>query len=518
MKRYYIAENSPIIIKLILTLIILIFPSLFFILSGKDIKDINTFILKKGELIEIPCEIISSDVKKIVVRKGASYIVGNLKFSYEFDGQKYIGDKFQPIGQYFHPQIDVKLSDIQTIYPAGKKLSCYLHPDNPGRAILTKEFSNIQILWILIKFAGMVLFPLILISGIYSPQYSYSKLKIIITYAVINIFWNGICIATLLGLLYVITTGVTHPLIFFSSFFITIFLTVGIKYMLIPFIKMFFDASAIIEAANPNMEKLENDLIRDDKTFGIYFGIILLLIGCFFISANYIPSAWMWVEMRGWVKAPCEIISSDSQIVSNPISLNYKVSVKYKYQYSGKDYIGTRFQYYDIPSKYENHIIKLSTKAFQKNECFVNPSNPSVAVLSRNIAGVHIFGGAFIGPLFAFIGALFAYFSLKNHFKKNKIDMPPLTYFLRIIFLLFILFMFLIFLSALFITDYGTQEEKGRDYSFDNIMPFLIFGILFIMIFISITIYAAITAPELNRTEKSKFGKIYKENFRLFRK
>jgi hypothetical protein len=132
------------------------------------------------------------------------------------------------------------------------------------------------------------------------------------------------------------------------------------------------------------------------------FGLPFFAAGIF-ISWLYFSPIWNWWNAQRWVEVPCWIESAGLKESSGDDSTTYKAVASYHYIYQGKTYHGDRVSFstgsdnvgdfqHDIHRELSEYAGKkpagaeLDPKAqgAEPFRCYVNPANPSEAVLYRS--------------------------------------------------------------------------------------------------------------------------------------
>ncbi|NQX02665.1 DUF3592 domain-containing protein [bacterium] len=129
------------------------------------------------------------------------------------------------------------------------------------------------------------------------------------------------------------------------------------------------------------------------------FGLPFLAAGLF-LSWLYFSEYLKWWDARSWQEVPCWIDSTDLKTSRGDDSTSYKALATYRYQYAGRDYRSERVSFHPgsdnvgdfqkqahrelkayVVGKSAGRDPQLdSRKPFR---CYVNPQNPSEAVLYR---------------------------------------------------------------------------------------------------------------------------------------
>ena len=141
----------------------------------------------------------------------------------------------------------------------------------------------------------------------------------------------------------------------------------------------------------------------------------LILFGMPFFAAG---SAMLWfmvinpiiqVSRSGnWVKTPCHIIKSELKTNSDSDGNTYRPVIHYNYEYNGRNYTSEKVDFAgDVSSSdYEGESSYLKDFPLdQTRSCFVNPDDPSEAVLVKEWGrGVFKWVAIPFGGVFAFTG------------------------------------------------------------------------------------------------------------------
>lgn len=135
--------------------------------------------------------------------------------------------------------------------------------------------------------------------------------------------------------------------------------------------------------------KWENGFQAPKKAMGIAGKIFLTI---FVLLWAGLPATMLVTELpdliggfkaRGWRETPCTILSSEAR----PEKSSFRLDVKYAYSFDGGSFESSRFNYSGDSRKFS----KISERApllekYGKGKsgiCFVNPANPSEAILER---------------------------------------------------------------------------------------------------------------------------------------
>ena len=127
-----------------------------------------------------------------------------------------------------------------------------------------------------------------------------------------------------------------------------------------------------------------------------------------------VPAA---MESRSWASTPCTVLSAKVTSVSDQQGddphggESFGVAVRYQYAFNGELHISNRYGFLndfggDLAGK--ERLVK-QLKSGSPEICFVNPADPTVAVMDRSLGGV--VGAGFFTLLFALLGSVGIYYS-----------------------------------------------------------------------------------------------------------
>ena len=140
-----------------------------------------------------------------------------------------------------------------------------------------------------------------------------------------------------------------------------------------------------------------------------------------------ISSLIKWQEMKSWEEVPAFIQQTNLDVKSDSDSTSYKVTANYTYNYEGQSYIGSRVTMHSGSDSFSYHreIYKELSKykgSGQTFPCFVNPENPSEAILFRVPRWEKVYSYFAIMLLFGGVGLVLFYKGLRNRHTKQQED------------------------------------------------------------------------------------------------
>jgi len=122
-----------------------------------------------------------------------------------------------------------------------------------------------------------------------------------------------------------------------------------------------------------------------------------------------VPAA---MASRSWTATPCTVLSAKVTSVRDQHGgESFGVAVRYQYAFNGELHISNRYGFLndfggDLAGK--ERLVK-QLKSGSPETCFVNPADPTVAVMDRSIGG--IVGAGILGLVFALFGSAGIYYS-----------------------------------------------------------------------------------------------------------
>lgn len=168
-----------------------------------------------------------------------------------------------------------------------------------------------------------------------------------------------------------------------SSIGETLFLIAVILVTGLGIVGLVFAARADLRTDKPAIEK------TDRISFDL-LPVLFIIVGAVILVVVVVIPLVQVVRSNGWREEPCTIIAS--QVLNHRSSkggLRHRFDVAYKYTVNGQTHVGTR---YDFRGETNDSFASVSSLAEKyplesKTVCFVNPEDPTDAVLARK-AGI----------------------------------------------------------------------------------------------------------------------------------
>jgi hypothetical protein len=156
----------------------------------------------------------------------------------------------------------------------------------------------------------------------------------------------------------------------------------------------------------------------------LVFGVFLALGGSMTYMILLRPVLGI-LQARGWVATPCQVAASGVRSHRGDKSTTYSVNILFSYEVAGRPYMANRYSFFTGSSSgYEGKAaIAQRYQPGSWSECFVNPKEPTEAVLVRGFTPA-----AWVGliPLaFAMIGAGGLYGVLRRKPPGTKSSLHP---------------------------------------------------------------------------------------------
>lgn len=123
-----------------------------------------------------------------------------------------------------------------------------------------------------------------------------------------------------------------------------------------------------------------------------FFGIFLLA-GLGFFSVIAVP-AWRNLQALSWPEVPCEVLESRVASHAGDDGDTYSVEVRYRYQVDGREHVSGRYEFFPgSTSGYEGKArVVERLPPGTRTVCFVDPADPTEAVLDRSFTAKYLFG------------------------------------------------------------------------------------------------------------------------------
>ena len=142
---------------------------------------------------------------------------------------------------------------------------------------------------------------------------------------------------------------------------------------------------------------------RRGAIFMVVFGAIFAIVGAGALVPLLVVPAARLVQASGWLEVPCEVVSSTVRASESDDGTTYRVDILYEYDVGGRTWRSNRFGFADWGSSGYRSKRELADRypAGHHTVCFVDPGDPTLAVLDRSFRPVYLVG---LAPLL-FLGA-----------------------------------------------------------------------------------------------------------------
>lgn len=160
------------------------------------------------------------------------------------------------------------------------------------------------------------------------------------------------------------------------------------------------------------------------------FGAILF--GLIFVGAG-VAGTWFLLirplmftlDATGWTETPCKIVDARVESHSDSDGTTYSVEITYEYEYNGKRHRSDRFRFMNVSSSgcRGKQAFVDKYKQAPNTVCYVDPDNPSEAVLQRNLSLFNLFG--LLPLVFIAVGIWIMKSGIKGRFQSRGREWLP---------------------------------------------------------------------------------------------
>lgn len=129
------------------------------------------------------------------------------------------------------------------------------------------------------------------------------------------------------------------------------------------------------------------------KCVGVLFGFAFFAAGALFCWMGAVKPIIGVIESGSWPTVPCVIEASQVKTHRGSDSTTYSVDIRFSYSFGGVDYSGGSYNFSDFSSSgYDSKkaIVDRYPVGFAA-VCWVNPADPRIAVLSRDVPTIVFF-------------------------------------------------------------------------------------------------------------------------------
>jgi hypothetical protein len=141
----------------------------------------------------------------------------------------------------------------------------------------------------------------------------------------------------------------------------------------------------------------------------VLFGLVFALIGGVALWFTFVRPVSRFVAAQSWQETPCVIV--ESQILESSDSdggSTYKPDIHFTYTFEGGEYRSNRYNFIDVSSSGrggKEEIVAYYSPGLH-TVCWVNPENPSEAVLKKDFSATYLLGLIPIVFLLAGVGIM----------------------------------------------------------------------------------------------------------------
>ncbi|MGB0415075.1 MAG: DUF3592 domain-containing protein, partial [Coraliomargarita sp.] len=126
------------------------------------------------------------------------------------------------------------------------------------------------------------------------------------------------------------------------------------------------------------------------RAVGLIFGFMFFGMGALFCWMTGISPLLKSLNSKGWVATDCVIVSSEVESHRGSDSTTYSIEIRFRYTVDGREYVSDRYNFNDANSSGYDGKAKVVKQypVGSEQTCWVNPEDPSKAVISREIPGI----------------------------------------------------------------------------------------------------------------------------------
>ena len=124
--------------------------------------------------------------------------------------------------------------------------------------------------------------------------------------------------------------------------------------------------------------------------FGLFFAV-----GSFMLYKFAIEPLWGVYAASRWKPTPCTIVSSKLEEHQGDDSTTYRIDIRFDYEFGGRKYQSDRYRFFDVASNTGVASKRAAVRQHppgKKTTCFVDPANPSEAVIERGLTWDMLWG------------------------------------------------------------------------------------------------------------------------------
>ncbi|HEX6861974.1 MAG TPA: DUF3592 domain-containing protein [Thermoanaerobaculia bacterium] len=126
----------------------------------------------------------------------------------------------------------------------------------------------------------------------------------------------------------------------------------------------------------------------------VLFGLVFALIGGVALWFMFVRPMSRFLAARSWQETPAVIVESQVLESSDSDSTTYKADVHFTYTFEGREYRSNRYNFLDAYSSGRSgkeEIVAYYSPGL-RTVCWVNPENPSEAVLKKDFSASYLIG------------------------------------------------------------------------------------------------------------------------------
>jgi len=157
-------------------------------------------------------------------------------------------------------------------------------------------------------------------------------------------------------------------------------------------------------------------------------GLVFVVIGVVVFVAVFMLPMIRLVRASSWPEVPCTVISSNVRSQTSDDGTTYNIDILYEYEYSGRTRRSNRYGFLDVSSSGYAGKKEVVDQYPPRTEamCWVDPEDPTRAVLDRSFRAVYLLG---LLPLIFVLagGALVAHSRKVARKSRGSVDPPAIA-------------------------------------------------------------------------------------------
>lgn len=272
-------------------------------------------------------------------------------------------------------------------------------------------------------------------------------------------FWNAIVFVVYFHALLGLLAG--HVAVLLLILFLTPFVGVGIGEFLVPLLLAGLGKMGI-RPFGIEYNLMDKQRVQSLSPVALCGGIFQMCVGGWLMVHLLLPTVQQWQMMRNWQPQPCEILSCAVSNDERGGTTLYDLDVRYRFRLGDTEMTANRYALGWEPTSFHNVAEQKANQYHPgtKATCYVDPANPRLSVLTRDMRGMR-FGIGAIGSLVFIVGCIALGIGGKSWVKDNLPASGAARKWERVVFWSLLLFGWCAFSTSLLIGDFGEREDAA---------------------------------------------------------